>query len=180
MNIATRYAQALVSTLSKQDTSEQQAAYEGMKQLLQVMTEGKALSQALQQSVATDAEKLQMLATAAGDIRQDSWLGRFFALVIQHRRENLMRNIIHVFLQLYRSSHGIVDVRVETAASMDAAGRARLETHLAQQLSSTVECTYKVCPQLIGGIRILTGDKLIDASYATQLETLCKRLQSLY
>lgn len=179
MNIATRYAKALASTLSKQDTGEQQAAYEGMKQLLQVMAKKKTLSQALQNNALDSAEKLRLLATAAEEASEEAWLNRFFALVIRHRRESLMRNIAHVFLQIYRSSHGIVDVRVETAAPMSAADRNRLEERLASKLGGTVECTYKVCPGLIGGIRILTGDKLIDATYATQLETLRQRLQSL-
>lgn len=179
MDIATRYAKALAATMDKQKAGEQQAVYECMKQLADVMAEEKTLMLALQSSTVTGEEKLRLLCIAAGESREDVWLRRFFALVIDHHRETLARNIALIYLSLYRQSHGITDVRVETAAPMDMLERQQLEKHLEKKLGGRVECTYKTTPELIGGIRAQIGDKRIDASYATQLATLRQRLQGL-
>lgn len=179
MDIATRYAKALAATMDKQEAAEQLAVYECMRQLADVMAEEKSLTLALQSNKVADEKKLQLLCTAAGEPREDSWLQRFFGLLIGHHREALARNIALIYLHLYRQSHGITDVRVETAAPMDMQVRQRLEAHLEKKLGGRVECTYKTTPELIGGVRVQMGDKLIDASYAAQLETLRLRLQDL-
>ena len=65
---------------------------------------------------------------------------------------------------------------VESAAPIDDDIREKLVLQLKEMLRSEVECSYKVLPELMGGFRLLIGDKRIDASYKRKLEDIRREL----
>jgi len=65
---------------------------------------------------------------------------------------------------------------VTTAVKLDANDRDRVAIQLSERLGKTVTMRVEVDPQIIGGLKIQYGDRLIDASVATRLQQLRRRL----
>ncbi len=68
--------------------------------------------------------------------------------------------------------------QVTTAVPLTDAEREAIEARLRRKFGEEVEVNYQVEPSIIGGVIVRIGDKYIDGSIATKLETMRERLVS--
>lgn len=61
---------------------------------------------------------------------------------------------------------------VESAAELDSATRASLQSSLNQKYGRTLELEFHVNPELLGGIRVRVGSDVWDGSVKARLEAL--------
>ncbi len=102
----------------------------------------------------------------------------FVKLLVQNDRITLVDQIRELFEQ-YRIEHeGYVDVSVITAYPLSEEDQASLVAALEKNLGKKVRLTSREDRDLIGGVVIQAGDKVIDGSVRGQLERLAKRLKS--
>lgn len=101
----------------------------------------------------------------------------FVKLLVQNQRIALVGQIRELFEQ-YRAAHeGCVDVKVTTAYPLDEQDRTHLIAALARRLGKeNIRLSIEEDKDLIGGVVIRVGDKVIDGSVRGQLERLAKRL----
>lgn len=100
----------------------------------------------------------------------------FVRLLIQNRRLNLVPHIAAIFEQYKAEDEGYVDVDVTTAYALDDEEWAPLESMLERALKKKARLRVFIDKNLIGGVYIRAGDRVIDASVRGQLERLAKRL----
>jgi F-type H+-transporting ATPase subunit delta len=65
-------------------------------------------------------------------------------------------------------------VTVESAVSLDANERQKVEAGLAKDYGSNLTIEYKINPELLGGLRIKVGDDVLDGSVQGRLDRLSK------
>lgn len=104
-------------------------------------------------------------------------LMRFMLVLNDNNRLSHLQMIEAAFLQLVNEHWGRIEVDVTTAQPMDSTTRDAVIKQLHDVLGKDPVVHAHVDPELIGGVTMRIGDKLIDGSVATQLRKLEKDLQ---
>ena len=99
-------------------------------------------------------------------------------LVLRRRRLESVANISREFRRLYNKREGITEAVATSAAPLDDAEIKALRSKLEQMTGGTVQLTFNVDPQLLGGVQVRLGDLLIDGSVRGRLERLRSKLES--
>lgn len=97
-------------------------------------------------------------------------------LLVRKRRENLLGAIVAEYLALLREARGVERLTLETARTLDPAEHDRLIARLEAHYGKKFEVTEIVDPRLIGGVRMMLGDRRIDASVSGRLDALARDL----
>ncbi len=97
-------------------------------------------------------------------------------LLVRKRREVLLKAIVAEYLALERAARGAETLRLESARRLDRDELSRLVTKLESLYGKKFEVTEVVDPGLIGGLRIMMGDRRIDDSISGRLSALARDL----
>jgi F-type H+-transporting ATPase subunit delta len=97
-------------------------------------------------------------------------------LLIESGRVLEIVGIADEFERLADLSAGRVRATVTTAIELNAHERDRVADELSKRLGEEVKLDMVVDPRILGGIKLQYGDRLVDASVATKLQQLRRRL----
>ena len=97
-------------------------------------------------------------------------------LLIEGNRVDEIDGIAEEFDNLADDAAGRVRATVTTAVQLDSADRDRVAAQLSKQLGKEVRMRAEVDPRILGGLKVQYGDRLIDATVATRLQQLRRRL----
>jgi F-type H+-transporting ATPase subunit delta len=93
-------------------------------------------------------------------------------LLVRKNRTELAVDIAEQFGQLLEQQRGVSRARATTAVPLGDAEREALSQRLAQQTGGEVVLETAVDPELLGGVVVQIGDRLIDASTRSKLRAL--------
>jgi F-type H+-transporting ATPase subunit delta len=93
----------------------------------------------------------------------------FLKTLAKRGRAELLRDVRRRCRQIDAERKGRVAVRVTTATPLSEAAKANLAAKLRKLVGGEPELFAVVDPELIGGVIVRVGDKVYDASIATQL-----------
>lgn len=169
--ISKRYAQAL-SDFAR-EKGEEVLAYRQMKTLMKNYSKVPGLRTTVENPMIGEADKLALLRNAsAGDDTCDVLL-RFFSLLLAHKREKVLVFIMPSFLSLYQEEHQIYRGRLITAIPMPEETIGKLKDSILRvHHGNKVEFETLVDPDLIGGCILEIGNVRLDASIASQLQSV--------
>ena len=149
---------------------------------------GRAIDQ-LDEMLATDARARQFLETPrvrpeqkkealrqalAG--RAPELFVRFVMVLVDKRRQSLIPEIAQAYRGLVDQRMGRARVEVTISHAPDAALQAEIQRALEVQLGRTVIPTYRVDPDLLGGMVMRLGDEIFDGSVRSRANGLRRRL----
>jgi F-type H+-transporting ATPase subunit delta len=97
-------------------------------------------------------------------------------LLIETRRVHEAPAIEEEYQRLADVSAGRVRATVTTAIELERADRDRVAKELSARLGKDVQLTLVVDPRILGGLKLQYGDRVVDASVATRLQQLRRRL----
>lgn len=97
-------------------------------------------------------------------------------LLIESNRVKAVAGIVEEFESLADAAAGRVRATVTTAVELDHAERDRVADQLSKRLGKEVRMAVVVDKSILGGLKLQYGDHLIDASVATKLQQLRRRL----
>jgi F-type H+-transporting ATPase subunit delta len=103
---------------------------------------------------------------------------RFLLLLLEKRRFGAFAEILRAYRALVEEAAGTGQGRVEAARPLSAEELAALEKAASVWAGHPVRLVADVRPELLGGARIVLGDRVIDGTMAGQLEALSKRLKA--
>jgi len=103
----------------------------------------------------------------------------FVHLVFDKNRESVLVGLGAAFHALELEERGAVEGVVESARPLERAELERLAAHLGPKLGKTVQLTNRVRPELVGGVRIVVGSSMIDATVTGRLVDLRQRLMDV-
>ena len=95
---------------------------------------------------------------------------------LRHHRESCFYIMLHSFLALYRERHHIKEALLTTAVPLGKDVEGIIRSRVRDLDHCSVNITEKVDSSIIGGFVFRMEDLLIDASTASQIKLLRKRL----
>jgi len=98
-------------------------------------------------------------------------------LLVEYGRLALMPEIASIYEGLKAQDEGTLDAEITAAAKLDDAQVKTLVAQLQTKFGKKVEATVKIDPEIIGGIKIVVGDTVIDASVRGRLQELAYTLK---
>jgi len=100
----------------------------------------------------------------------------FLFVIADHRRTQLLPEIVNAFQQVIRQRAGIAEAEVTSAVEMTAAQKKEMAKTLARLTGKKVETKYSLDPALLGGAVVRIGDTIYDGSLRSRLSELRARL----
>jgi len=102
----------------------------------------------------------------------------FVRVLAENRRLELLGEIAEQFEALKNEREGVVEVEVHSAFELTDAQLADLTQRLEKKTGRKVRSTVQVDKELIGGVKVVIGDKVIDGSARGQLGALENALKA--
>ena len=97
-------------------------------------------------------------------------------LLVETGRVQQIADIAQEYSRLADEAAGRVRVTATTAVDLTEREKERLASDLSTRLGKEVRLTARVDPRILGGLVVQTGDRIIDASLASRLHQLRRRL----
>jgi len=171
--IARNYAETLLALARKAEDLE------GFGQMITEVAEAVERDSRLKRfleapQVATD-QKSQILAKAFAD-RLPRVLVRFLQALVHNRRQMLIPEIALEYRNLVDEASGRVHAQVTVARAPSDADHAQLAEQLSTAMGRRVVPHIVVNPEIIGGVVVRVGDRVMDGSVRRRLATLRGRL----
>jgi F-type H+-transporting ATPase subunit delta len=100
----------------------------------------------------------------------------FLFVIADHRRTQLIPEIIAAFQQVIRQRQGVAEAEISSAVEMSAAQKKELATTLGRLTGKKIETKYSLDPALLGGAVVRIGDTIYDGSLRSRLNAMRNRL----
>lgn len=174
--VASRYASALI------DMAEQAKSVEKVEKDLQelgAMIEGSPDLQRLIQNplVNRDQQGRAVMALAEKAKFQDL-TRRFLGVLASNRRMPIVSDVIHAVAKELSRRRGEVSARVRTAYALTPSQTKSLQDQLSKVMGSRVTLEVEVEKDLLGGMTVTVGSRMIDDSVRSKLEKLERSMNS--
>lgn len=102
----------------------------------------------------------------------------FLRAVIDNGRISVLPEIAAQFRVLKNAKGGSSDATVYSAFALDGAALADLASTLEKRFGRKLNLTVELEPELIGGVRVVVGDEVLDTSVKARLEQMRAALVS--
>ena len=100
----------------------------------------------------------------------------FIGLLIEYDRLTLLPEIHAQFETLKNEREGVVDAQIITAFALEGAQLAGLVADLEKRFKRKINPQVSIDRDLIGGVRVVVGDEVIDASVRGKLNAMAAGL----
>ena len=108
--------------------------------------------------------------------RLDGQARNFIQVLIGNERLNLVSHIRALYEERRREHEGVLEAKVISAMPMDDGQLQQLIAKLETKYGRKVRAAVEVDPELIGGAKIVVGDKVIDATVRGRLDAMSAAL----
>ena len=168
---AKRYAKAVFELAQEEGTLEDWSRRLGTIRELFANAEVAAV---LSNPTISSARREALVATAPQLL--DAEGSNLARLLVESGRVDDAAEIDDQFQRLADEKAGRVRATVTTAIELGKADRDRVQSELSRRLAKEVRLSVVVDPRILGGLKLQYGDRVVDASVATRLEQLRRRL----
>jgi F-type H+-transporting ATPase subunit delta len=110
--------------------------------------------------------------TAVAKTALDAKVSNLLRTVVENGRLSALPEIAAQFNALVKSRSGTSDATIESAFPIDAALLAQVVAALEKRFGRKLNASVVVDPELIGGIRVVVGDEVLDTSVRARLEKM--------
>ena len=100
----------------------------------------------------------------------------FIRVLVDNQRLLLLPEIVAIFEALRAEAEKTVNVVVDSAFELTAAQQEKIGKALKARMGREIKLVCKVNKELLGGVVIRAGDKVIDGSARTRLEEMANAL----
>lgn len=171
---ARRYARAIYELAQEKGGSETETWLERLDAVRAVLTDRAAL-EVFSSPAVPSSRRVELM----GELRTEG-MGEgglnLARLLVAAGRPALIDEIIEEYRTLADKAAGRVRATATTAVELDSADHHRITRDLSASLGKEVRLEVRVDPAIVGGMVLQVGDRLIDASVATRLQQLRRRL----
>jgi len=172
VTIARPYAEAAFKLAREKNQLE---AWSQMLRLLDLVMQDASVARSISDPNVS-SEKLQGLILGVCGEQLDG-AGRNFVQVLEHNnRLSLLPEIRAMFEALRLEHEGVLEAEIQSAFAIDDAQVAQLVKKLEGKYQRKVRAHVSVDAKLIGGIKIVVGDKVVDATVRGKLDAMSAAL----
>jgi F-type H+-transporting ATPase subunit delta len=171
--IGVRYAKALLQVAIEQNLMEE--VRKDMSFLDTLAVSVPEFMQILESPVIKPSEK-QTIMKAAVSAQISPLSLQFLDMLITHRRENRLRDIIRNFDDQYRANKGIITASITTTVALEPKVSEQISELLKKKYNKQVELKPIIESSIIGGFILQVEDLQLDSSIQTQLRKVRRDL----
>jgi F-type H+-transporting ATPase subunit delta len=102
----------------------------------------------------------------------------FVHVLAQNGRLTVLPEIRDLFVQMKNEHEGVKEALIVSAFPLDDKTLKTLKADIEVHFKSTINMTVSIDPDLIGGVRIVVGDEVIDASVRGKLANMAAALKN--
>ncbi len=168
--IARPYAEALYKAVKASAASDAQAASVWVDELAVIAANPQLLAFSDNPKV-TSAQVLDVVSGVAKTALPDM-AKNFLRTVIENGRLSALPEIAAQFRALKNAQSGSSDAVVYSAFPIDGVALADVAASLEKRFGRKLNVSVALQPELIGGIRVVVGDEVLDTSVKARLEQM--------
>jgi ATP synthase, F1 delta subunit len=172
-SLARRYSQALFEIASQTSLDTIDADLRELIKLIEENEEVKGIL--LHPHISLSVKKSIMDKLMGDDISEVT--RHFFYLIIDRKRESLLPSIQHEFSRLADEARRVVEAKVASAVELSASQLDGLKKAIERMTGKDVRIKSEVRGELIGGVLLQIGDRVMDGTIAHALEKMRIDLQ---
>lgn len=165
--IARPYAEALYQVASKQDTK----AWQEQLSALALVAQDSALRQFAEDPKVNPDQVYQVMASAA-KLQLLPGVQNFVREVIANGRLEALPAMVQQFHDLANAAAGVADAHIYSPYPIEPAQLADVVATLEKRFGRKLQANVELEPGLIGGIRVVVGDEVLDTSVKARLERM--------
>jgi len=173
--IARPYAEALFE--ASRAHAPELAQWQGALDSVGALINDAAITSLLSNPKLSDARRFELLAGLHAQ-PLPAPVAELFMLLIANDRLAALPEVATQFRKLVNVSQGVADCIIESAFPISAEDLAGLVTALARKFPFRLNPDVRLNPQLIGGVRVTVGDRVLDNSVLARLEAMRGQLTS--
>lgn len=174
--IAKRYARALFELCDQNNLESTHAALVAFKDLWE---NNKEMRDALKNPANPLPERHAALAKIAGRVKSgDKHFENFLALLLDNGRLAAIASISATFAVMIDQLRKRLALEITSAFPIDAGEQKEIQDKIQRDFGSLASISWQVAPEILGGLRIKAGDRLLDSSVNGALENLKNTLIS--
>jgi F-type H+-transporting ATPase subunit delta len=168
--LARVYAEALLAAAEKQKAVE--ATGEDLNAFVSEVLDKDKAAEAFLSSPAVGKKAKNAVLAAALPGRASDLVRGLLGVLAKNNRLDLVRGVAAAYRQLLDERAGRVRVKVSAATRLSEAQREALAETLSSILKQQPVLDVRVDPDLLGGMVVQVGDRVIDTSVRTRLQTI--------
>ena len=168
--VAGRYATALFELAL--DRSAIDAIANDLQQLEAMINESADLRRLIQSPLFSRGQQSDAMAAVLTSAGLSELVRNFVGVVAGNRRLFALEGMIGAYRGIVAQHRGEVTADVTSATPLTEAQRAAVEQALKQAIGSNVAINTDVDPDLIGGMVVRVGSRMVDSSLRTKLQRL--------
>ena len=165
-----RYSEGLAAALP--DEAEFLAVYGELEDFLSLLTGNARLKAILIRPFVSSTKKAVIIEDILDREKYRDKTRRFLQLLVQHKRLDLLADVVADLPARWKARHGILTFEVGSVIPLSPAQKKRLEEELARLEKARISCSYTLDPSLVGGLFIRKGNRVYDASVKGELQRI--------
>ena len=170
--IARRYANAIFSIGNKAGKETLNKQGECLLSLGSALASSPDLELALKSPVVSADEKKSLLGKVLDKIEADKTVRNFCYLLADKERLSFLRDIVSCYRVLLDEARGVKRGVLTTAIELSDSKKQEILNDLQKKSGSEIELSFAVDKDILGGMILNIGDRVLDASLRAQLEIL--------
>lgn len=168
--VARRYAQALLELGVEEGNLDK--LVEELGAIASAWDSSPELRNALENPLVSHAAKRAVMSELCGQIGATTTARHALLLLVDRRRTKALPHIARTLRELADARKGVVRAEVTTAVPLGEAYYARLQAQLEKMTGKRVVVDRVTDPSLIAGVVTRIGDRILDGSLRTRLQSL--------
>ncbi|WP_319763789.1 F0F1 ATP synthase subunit delta [Maridesulfovibrio sp.] len=175
--VSRRYAKALFSVGQKQGEADLAAYGKALTELSQILEDSPEALRLFQNPVFSAEEKKAVLGkllekTSAGPVVKN-----FCSLLADKGRLPVIPEIASDYAGMLDNVQGVVRGKLVTAIKLTVKRQKEIKARLEEQLKSKLELEFGMDKDILGGVVLQVGDKVLDASIRAQLQMMKEQIK---
>ncbi len=175
--VARRYARALFALAQKQGDKELKAYGDDLAKIVDVLEGSPELIRIFRNPVISVSEKKAVVAQLLNKLKPSKTIVNFCHLLADKSRLDHLTEIQVYYARLLDEHQGVVRGEIVTAIKLADNLKQEIVGKLEKQSGLQVSLDYKVDPDIVGGLVLKVGDKVLDASIRAQLQILKENIK---
>jgi len=166
--VARPYAEALFSAASAKGAADTWLPL--LQTLAQAVSQPQIASLAADPRL-SDQQTFELVSAVVRDALPPE-LAAFLRLVIENDRLAALPEVASQFRQLKNDAEGTADCLIESAFALSEPQVSDLVKRLGRKFPRRLKPELRIEPQLIGGVRVTVGDRVLDGSVRARLDAM--------
>jgi F-type H+-transporting ATPase subunit delta len=175
--VARRYARALFAIGQENGEAELKKYGNDLLQLVEVLKSAPELVKFFRNPVFTVAEKKGVMTKVMAKTAPCKVIENFCFLLADKGRLDCLADIQAYFSVILDEVQGIVRGDLITAIELTEPLKKKIKEDLEKQSGQNIVLEYGVDPDILGGLKLKIGDKVLDASIRAQLDILKENIK---